>query len=1283
MSKLYSFKNLVFTAVLTLFAVGQGFAALSKDTDGYYKITSCEDLVEFSSNVNGDDSYSTWVTANAKVTQPIDMSCTQAFEPIGYSGVYDGGGGRASGVNGYYQGSFDGQGFPISNLRIRSDSLNVGLFATLKKAKISNVILVDADIVGTKPIGGGSEGDANDNPVSVGGIFGYGKEESVVENCAVSGSLKSVGESYAIGGIGGNSDGGTIKNCLSTVSIHVGGNTTYVGGILGKAARWGGPVKIESCVYDGTYLDKFSVAVGGILGMKATEDNQTVNLALCFYNNKSADDAVGTAPSNGTLTQSDVGGSENLNTPKYKCLLNGGTWNGSECSNEQQSIWDNEESITNNGVGVGDKGEILFTITFDANNGSFSAGNTTVKKQLKVGTAISVSDIEKPTRSGYTLVGWAENETDTEPLASLGSVQRVDTLYAVWKQDVTIKFNAGSGHSFDGGAIEKTLTFAYGAKISAETVGTPKDEPVGNVFMGWANDATDAEPLSDLGVATVAKIFHAVWKNTTDTYRTVTFHSNGKGTAPVTQRVLDGGVAQKPTNPTANGFTFDGWYTSADCAGDAYDFSTAVNANVDLHAKWTLASYTITYVLGGGTNSTKNPSAYTMEYSDIVLEPATREGYNFEGWLDGNNLPLTKIIEGSYGDLTLTAQWSKKYYTITYAAGQYGQQVVEPDKKEHGVALTLKGKKNGVPPDTLYFTTSETTWKHAGWALNDGGEKTYDLGATLPAEFNQDLVLYPYWDGANRYTVEYVVDYGSGKTETYAVMDIQNKVHVLIDGPEVDGYTFGGWISAKKTDDNQVVAIANGRLTLNANTTITGSMTINSYTITYDLDGASNSASNPDSYTIENSVVFAAPTKTGNYLFEGWYLDKNFLNKVEKIPAGSTGDVTVYAKFVASKNITVKWYDGTGNQTMTIAVPATATEEEIEDRIDAALDGKTPVKTGTKPFSYEHKGWEKDADGDYVPTFQKYVEIEVTFEKSGAEKTETIQVNVNESTELKDVPGVIVADLSGKGITPLKKPTDVWSYNDSVVVVKDADGVTTGFEPVFKKNIQVDYTDENSVGKTLVVEILSTDTQKDIEDKIDAALGGSVPTKADDDPFRFRHEGWTEDASGNWVPNFQKYVEVTVNYKEGETKKTETLSADVANTAAVPGNSKDLIDSLKKAVTTASVTPFKENCSSCTYTGVDTVQNDAGKVTGFEPVFKTTVVYDENSTPKGTFDVEGIRDSDDSTAIAQKIQDAFDKLDPKPVISKADDDPFKFRHEGWTKDASGNWVPNFQKYVEV
>ena len=67
----------------------------------------------------------------------------------------------------------------------------------------------------------------------------------------------------------------------------------------------------------------------------------------------------------------------------------------------------------------------------------------------------------------------------------------------------------------------------------------------------------------------------------------VTFDANGKDAAvPDPQRVKEGKTATEPsTKPQCKGYVFAGWYTDEACT-KAYDFATAVTADMTLYAKW-------------------------------------------------------------------------------------------------------------------------------------------------------------------------------------------------------------------------------------------------------------------------------------------------------------------------------------------------------------------------------------------------------------------------------------------------------------------------------------------------------------------------------------------------------------------------------------------------------------------------------------------------------------------------------------------------------------------------
>lgn len=73
---------------------------------------------------------------------------------------------------------------------------------------------------------------------------------------------------------------------------------------------------------------------------------------------------------------------------------------------------------------------------------------------------------------------------------------------------------------------------------------------------------------------------------------------------------------------------------------------------------------------------------------------------------------------------------------------------------------------------------------------------------------------------------------------------------------------------------------------------------VNSYSITYELNGGFESLSNPKYYSEDVPVKLSAPTKDG-YIFDGWFLDAGFKNKLENSELlNIRGDITLYAKWI-------------------------------------------------------------------------------------------------------------------------------------------------------------------------------------------------------------------------------------------------------------------------------------------------------------------------------------------------------------------------------------------------
>lgn len=71
---------------------------------------------------------------------------------------------------------------------------------------------------------------------------------------------------------------------------------------------------------------------------------------------------------------------------------------------------------------------------------------------------------------------------------------------------------------------------------------------------------------------------------------------------------------------------------------------------------------------------------------------------------------------------------------------------------------------------------------------------------------------------------------------------------------------------------------------------------VTEYQITYVLNGGTNHPDNPEKFQESDTVTLKNPTKAG-YRFMGWYRDEGFKDACEKITAGTTENITLYAKW--------------------------------------------------------------------------------------------------------------------------------------------------------------------------------------------------------------------------------------------------------------------------------------------------------------------------------------------------------------------------------------------------
>jgi uncharacterized repeat protein (TIGR02543 family) len=164
---------------------------------------------------------------------------------------------------------------------------------------------------------------------------------------------------------------------------------------------------------------------------------------------------------------------------------------------------------------------------------------------------------------------------------------------------------------------------------------------------------------------------------------TVTFDAVGGSPVPSVQQVEAGGTATAPsTNPTKLSYVFLFWYLNG--ASTAYNFSTPVNSNITLQAKWEeenkVEYWQVAWELNGGAwPSSGGNHATQVVKGGTLAEPNVpiKTGSTFDGWYKEASLTNKVIfpysVSGVTANFTLYAKWTtiSSSTTDVYSAGYY------------------------------------------------------------------------------------------------------------------------------------------------------------------------------------------------------------------------------------------------------------------------------------------------------------------------------------------------------------------------------------------------------------------------------------------------------------------------------------------------------------------------------------------------------------------------------------------------------------------------------------
>ncbi|MBR7111947.1 MAG: InlB B-repeat-containing protein [Clostridia bacterium] len=576
-----------------------------------------------------------------------------------------------------------------------------------------------------------------------------------------------------------------------------------------------------------------------------------------------------------------------------------------------------------------------YTVTYVPNGGTVTAPTASVIFDHSY-------TLEEPTRTGYTFDGWYYGDDKMDLTGTWTFVQDV-TLVAEW---TAIEYKI-TWKNWDGSLLGTTMV-AYDSMPSYS--GTPQREMDAQhyyVFAGWS-------PLlvSVTGEAT----YTAQFTQYESTEYTVKYILNGGSGSFATQIKQKGQPLTLHTGtPTRTGYVFVGWNNIYENTVYNAGGTLELEANVTLWAIWQKITYCsdcnhtgkittystcafcnrgskcgscgsrggVTIINGLGEVCSSCYSAnrvtcsvckgdYRTSYTNDCADCSGR-GYNY-------NLGTAPTVAGIYvRKIALNALDGYEYSMdgITWQSSPIFENLKPHTSYTFYQRLATNGNTPfGVTSKAATFTTKNDTTYYVTYELNGGSNHqdnpatyatagsaitlynptrehytfagwTYNGNAveSISPSWNDDITLVANWTPA-KYTITYDLDGGSASNPR--THGIESEAITLI-APTKKGYTFVGWTGSNGHTPQMTVTIEEGNT---ENLSYIANWSLNTYSITYELNGGTNDLANPSSYTVlDSNISLNTPTKD-HYIFKGWQNDTIFISTIN---TSSVRDYTLVA----------------------------------------------------------------------------------------------------------------------------------------------------------------------------------------------------------------------------------------------------------------------------------------------------------------------------------------------------------------------------------------------------
>ncbi|EAK8988918.1 LPXTG cell wall anchor domain-containing protein, partial [Listeria monocytogenes] len=357
--------------------------------------------------------------------------------------------------------------------------------------------------------------------------------------------------------------------------------------------------------------------------------------------------------------------------------------------------------------------------------------------------------------------------TDIRPLASLSKMDSADFANQVIKKparNFSKTLSVPNNITSIDGTLVTPKTISNNGTYDAPNVNWSSPSYLPEVRYTFKQDVAVGSTTSSYTGIIIQPLNEPVDYN-------VTFNIDGNTSEVKT--VTEEDLIPEPTNPTKQGYTFDGWY-DAETGGTKWDFTTGQMPANDLmlYAHFSVNSYQVNFDIDGAVMNE------AVVYDTLLNEPTapTKQGYTFDGWYDaetGGNKWDFKTMKMPANDVTLYAHFTVSSYQVNF----------DIDGAVTNEAIVYDALLNEPATPTKQGYTFD------GWYDAETGGNKWDFKTMkMPAN---DVTLYAHFT-INNYQANFDID-GAVTNETITYDTLLNEPTA----PTKQGFLFDGWYDAE------------------------------------------------------------------------------------------------------------------------------------------------------------------------------------------------------------------------------------------------------------------------------------------------------------------------------------------------------------------------------------------------------------------------------------------------------------------------------------------------------